>query len=229
MSYLVGNDIVSLLEPGVIEKFKDSRFTHRVLTPQELHLLFRSKHPEILLWMFWSAKEAAYKILKKKIPTLIFAHKKFQVIPYSLDKLSPQTKGLVFYDHFKIIVSWDITKHWVHCLGQFKIKKNHHGHLIHEVKHSWELDHDASFFSDQEKKSISHLASAQVRIQAKNILASLGFNHFEIVRLQTGKSFGPPEIQQNGEKMAGFDISLSHDGPFLACYLSIDDTKIATC
>lgn len=63
----IGNDIVDLRRP---EPALHSRFIERVFAPSEREVVEPSI---VMLWLFWAAKEAAYKAAKRLKPETIFS------------------------------------------------------------------------------------------------------------------------------------------------------------
>lgn len=72
----IGNDIVDL---NFIDKKRtcESRFFSKILSPSEQELFRRPEAApipfEVYVWLLWSAKEAAYKFLKRYQPDLVFS------------------------------------------------------------------------------------------------------------------------------------------------------------
>lgn len=75
----IGNDIVDLTSPDSIGKSRDRRFIARVFTPEEQERIDRSESPDTTLWMFWAAKESAFKAVSKLKPGLSFIHRAYIV------------------------------------------------------------------------------------------------------------------------------------------------------
>ena len=76
----VGNDIVDLAEPENIGKSSDKRFCRRVFNPRELSLIANSDRPDSILWALWAAKEAAYKAVSRGDPSVCSIPQKYPVI-----------------------------------------------------------------------------------------------------------------------------------------------------
>jgi len=76
---MVGNDVVDLADPEVRSGPAHPRFDARVFAPLEREALRASGEPNRLRWMLWAAKEAAYKLLKKRDPKLVFSPARFVV------------------------------------------------------------------------------------------------------------------------------------------------------
>ncbi|MCH7755009.1 4-phosphopantetheinyl transferase family protein, partial [candidate division KSB1 bacterium] len=75
---LLGNDIVDLNEAGITGKFYSARFVERVFSREEKSAISLSENPDLTLWMFWAAKETAYKIISKITGPPVFSYKKFK-------------------------------------------------------------------------------------------------------------------------------------------------------
>lgn len=76
---MVGNDVVDLADPEVQRGPAHRRFDARVFALVERRALCTSAEPNRLRWMLWAAKEAAYKLLKKHDPKLVFSPARFIV------------------------------------------------------------------------------------------------------------------------------------------------------
>ena len=92
-----GNDIVALKAVD-IQRTQSPAFYSKFISPQEFALY----HPnEIALvnfiWLFWSAKESAYKYLKRISPELIFAPAKLVVQQLNILRHSEVAENTVYY------------------------------------------------------------------------------------------------------------------------------------
>jgi len=76
---MVGNDVVDLRDPEVVKGPAHPRFDARVFARSEREALRQSGAPERLRWLFWGAKEAAYKLARKLDPTVVFSPSRFVV------------------------------------------------------------------------------------------------------------------------------------------------------
>jgi len=219
MPWYVGNDLVDLTEKENWDRPQNVRFVRRVLALGERQLLNESSDKITTFAMLWSGKEVAYKILKKIDSSIVFSHSQFVV---TIERQRPnQLEGQVSYKEHHIPVSWEINPKWVHGLGSYSPK----GETSKPSFFSWRLDTldvfspDDRNFSPEEKRSIHSLASLYVRRQAKNILQNEGENPIELIRPPEGKKFGPPQIWQEGTHLKKWDVSLSHDGSYVASAL----------
>ncbi|MGN6639190.1 MAG: 4'-phosphopantetheinyl transferase family protein [Mucilaginibacter sp.] len=97
-----GNDIVALKAINVA-RTKQSNFYSKIITPREeeyydLHLR-GSLSLEIFVWVAWSAKESAYKFLKRHQPELIFSPSKINITHLEIGKqpdISEEREGQGF-------------------------------------------------------------------------------------------------------------------------------------
>ncbi|WP_432708927.1 4'-phosphopantetheinyl transferase family protein [Pedobacter sp.] len=63
---MIGNDIVDLRTAKQESNWQRKGFLNKVFTPAEQNLILKSATPDILVWLLWSMKEAAYKIYSKE-------------------------------------------------------------------------------------------------------------------------------------------------------------------
>jgi phosphopantetheine--protein transferase-like protein len=216
----IGNDIVDLAEPGVAGKEQDRRFMDRVFTPDERARILASAAPTIALWKTWAAKEAAYKIASKIRGKVVFAHRAFEVEPGTTNTLGHSAK--VRFDGLDIRVRWQTARDYVHCVGQL-IQQSagdasaapraprriisdivHHGHLLYGT------------LTAAEQASVHSTPSARVRLVARRLFERWELQGAEVLRQWREWGWSPPVVALEGQPLAGFDVSLSHDGRFVA-------------
>ena len=76
---MIGNDIVDLRDPEVDPDALHPRFDAFVFTKAERETLKADADPGHLRWLLWAAKEAAYKVARKRDPKAVFAPARFHV------------------------------------------------------------------------------------------------------------------------------------------------------
>jgi len=76
---LIGNDIVDLRDADAQPGARHPRFDARVFCAAELAALAASSAPNRLRWVFWAAKEAAYKVARKLDAASVFSPSQFAV------------------------------------------------------------------------------------------------------------------------------------------------------
>jgi phosphopantetheine--protein transferase-like protein len=231
---LVGNDIVDLAEPGVAGKEHDRRFMDRVFTSAERERILSAAAPTVALWRTWAAKETAFKIASKVRERVVFSHRAFEVglavadegrahaVPRSL----AEWVGVQFED-LDIRVRWEIARDYIHCVGHLvrgedarpfaEAARGPRRLLAGILHHSQSL---GGALSHAEQASVHSSASERARLLARRLLDRCDLQGAEIVRLWRAWGWSPPLVSQHGRPVAGFDVSLSHDGRFVAAVLA---------
>lgn len=184
---MVGNDVVDLGDLEALSGSSHPRFDARVFAPSEREALRRSGAPERLRWLLWAAKEAAYKLVKKREPHVIFAPSRFVV------SLDATLRGTVAYEE--------------HCIPVFFCAD---GQAVHAI--ATETGTDAgrivsAFVPAREPRD----ASREARDLAASTLAERLGVPLRAIRI--GRNGRIPTVEVHGRDL---DLSLSHHGRFVA-------------
>ena len=186
----VGNDVVYRRDPHIAAHHLKRRFVDRVCSPGEADRVRTSREPGLLLWSLWAAKEAAYKAVVKLRPGTPFAHRRFVVA---------ESLAAVRYGDLQLSLEVEANEEWVHavaCTGAT------------DILSSVERKQDGT----DQKEAVRSLALGAVAARF-----DLPRDRLEIVRPPNAEGRpGPPELLLDG-LATGVDISLSHDGPYVAC------------
>ena len=232
---MIGNDLVDLRARDAAGKSRDARFVARVFTAREANLIASSARPDHALWMLWAAKEAAYKVAKKLRADAIFAHSRYEVVPDESElaletagRSTPLTghvriRGIAGLDEAYCPIEWKASPSFIHCVamdaeGDFRS-------LRIAIVSRGELDRvrDTHELTERELSSLTGRSaeSLAVRRVARTLAAEAGLGDVEIVRERIGSAFGPPRLYPRGGALplAGWDVTLSHDGDFAAAVL----------
>jgi phosphopantetheinyl transferase (holo-ACP synthase) len=231
----IGNDVVDLAEPGVAGKEHDRRFMDRVFTPAERERILAAAAPTLALWKTWSAKETAFKIAGKLRERLVFAHRAFEVNPEEAEPVPAGGDALgraasVLFDGLEIRVRWDTALDYIHCVGQLAWQRGTAGRTDADVASEPRrvlagIANDAQAFlgalSGAERASAYSLASERARLLARRLMDrwEQHLQGAEVVRLWRAWGWSPPVVSRDGLPVRGFDVSLSHDGRFVAAVL----------
>jgi phosphopantetheine--protein transferase-like protein len=217
----IGNDIVDLAEPGVAGKEQDTRFMDRVFTPEERARILEAAAPTIALWKTWAAKEAAYKIACKLRDRVVFAHRAFEVAPGTDHSLG--TWAQVSFDGLEIRVRWETARDYIHCVGQLIQQSAGDVHtapraprqILSDIVHHGQML--CGTLTTAEQASVHSTPSARVRLVARRLFERWELQGAEVLR-QWREEWGwsPPVVALEGQPLTGFDVSLSHDGRFVA-------------
>lgn len=231
----IGNDVVDLAEPGVAGKEHDRRFMDRVFTPEERARILSAAAPTLALWKTWTAKETAFKIASKLREGIVFAHQRFEVVPGDAgepERAAGEAIGLwasVYFDDLEIKVRWEMALDYIHCIGQLArpgdapvraeadVLKGPRRVLAGIVGEGQSLQ---GALSRAERASVYSNASERARLLARRLMDRWDLQGAEIVRLWRSWGWSPPVISREGRPVAGFDVSLSHDGRFVAAAMT---------
>ncbi|PXY42095.1 phosphopantetheinyl transferase [Flavobacterium cheongpyeongense] len=73
---MIGNDVVDLLQSRQESNWQRTGFLEKLFTADEQQAIKQDIHPEIMVWLFWSMKEAAYKIYNRQTKLRAYIPKK---------------------------------------------------------------------------------------------------------------------------------------------------------
>ena len=75
---MIGNDVIDIALTKIESNWKRRGFLDKIFTESEKLLISESNNPEILVWRFWSQKEAAYKIVNRQTKIRIYNPLQFE-------------------------------------------------------------------------------------------------------------------------------------------------------
>lgn len=192
---LVGNDVVDLGDPDNRESFARPGYVERVCTPAERRVLEAAEDPERLFWCFFAAKEAAYKLLVKLGEEPGLSHKRIEVAG---DLASSR------YDDREIALRVGHADGWVHALASV-------GPADPRFEVSELGEHARASAAGREllcrmAAEVLGVSGAELSVERRPSPAS--YDGFE-----------PPRLCDRGVP-TGLDVSLSHDGRYVAAALA---------
>ena len=197
----VGNDVVDLKEPANAGKSRDSRFLKKILTDAEIEYVKNADNPDMELWSLWACKETAYKVIRKYLSATAFVPRRWQTV---LNKThSEYSEGeVVILGKDEVYIRLFSNPDYIHCVGADSLTVL--DKLIWSVESLPKEETNPSFFSRY------YLAQSI----AKHF--SLNSHEIKIRRAKQSGNLQPPCVYVHGLK-TDIDISLSHDGRFVAC------------
>jgi len=208
---------VDLTQPDARRKSRNTRFLKRVFTPDELSAIRSSPSPELTLWACWAAKEAAYKAISKTFPNVPAVPRLFPVfLDPEGDAGSPDAEsrkpryprygaGFVLTPRGKCWLRIVYRPAYLHCLAFTDHPEG--------LTFSWRVHYLFSCLSPG-----ASAESEAVRLASRFHLAGLlsaDPGELAISRQQGNLQPAPPRISFQGLPLE-VDISLSHDGLFIA-------------
>lgn len=191
---LVGNDVVDLDEPDNGRSFRAARFVARIASAEERARIASAREPYVLVASLFAAKEAAFKVVAKLAPDTVFAHRRFRV-GAELDAVE--------YDGLRLALRVERGEGFVHAVASTEGSPTA----------SARLDAGVGDLGIAARALARELAAARLACDASEIA---------IVRPPRPGSwdgFGPPRVERCGAPV-GIDVSLSHDGRFVAAAIA---------
>ncbi|MCH6559653.1 4-phosphopantetheinyl transferase family protein [candidate division KSB1 bacterium] len=228
---LLGNDIVDLNEAGITGKFYSARFVERVFSREEKSAISLSENPDLTLWMFWAAKETAYKIISKITGPPVFSYKKFKTT-FRKKISKSKSKFEVVYDARQFQIELTTNINYIHAVGAHANTSELPNYLLSEKVHQvtqselrdWQNRNSwPEHFTKEELVSIHHAESALVRFHCKKLVAKelkIAPSRLQIIRPSKARRPQPPFLLLDN-KQTEIDISLSHHGLWLGFCFSI--------
>lgn len=107
---MIGNDIIDLKLASKESNWERPGFLEKQFTEIEINLILESSNPFILVWRFWSMKEAAYKIVVQQQSKRFFAPKKFEC------QIISETEGLVRFEDQEFQSTTTITSNYIYTI-----------------------------------------------------------------------------------------------------------------
>ena len=75
---MIGNDVVDITQSRKESNWQRIGFITKIFTADEQLLIENAVNPEIMVWLLWSMKEAAYKIYNRQTKIRAFIPKKLE-------------------------------------------------------------------------------------------------------------------------------------------------------
>ena len=112
---MIGNDVIDLQQAVTESNWQRKGWLSKLFSINEIEWIENSKYPEIAVWLYWSMKEAAYKIYNRISGETTFAPLKFGC------RLTMQhthfASGYVLFEEKKYYTKSSITKEYIHSIA----------------------------------------------------------------------------------------------------------------
>jgi len=190
---LIGNDVVDLRDAGAQAGARHPRFDERIFAPEERATLAADDCPDRLRWIFWAAKEAAYKVARKRDRACVFSPVRFVV------KLSASSEGVVELGAARFPVRVMASSGVVHAVATDAAFSD--ARLCMGVR---ELPPEALLDPAAPGRAARELAVSHLRSRCA-----------EGGALRVARDGRIPVLEVDGERSAA-DLSLSHHGRWVA-------------
>lgn len=111
---MIGNDVIDLRQSRIESKWQRAGFIEKLFTAEEKQLINDYHDPEIMVWLLWSMKEAAYKIYNRQTQIREYSPKKLSCSLITLDKY---VEGVVSCNGNKYYSKTFITSENIHTVA----------------------------------------------------------------------------------------------------------------
>ncbi len=207
----IGNDIIDLSHSDTLLCKIHPRFHKRVLNHSEISHIESIEDPEefrLLLWVYWAAKEASYKALKRILPSLIFSYKRF-FFHYELRKVT--------YDTYTLSCFIEQTQDYIHiiaCIDANKQEQLLQGFQKKVYRRQEILSRKNLTLQKRDDSSLIRFALAEDIIEKSN----LNLDPQDIQITKQGSRIGSQKIPYLyiNNKIQDTILTLSHHGDYLS-------------
>lgn len=201
----IGNDVVDWKHPTNLNKSRDFRYLKKILTSAEIEFVCNSENPDKALWSFWACKETAYKTIRKSYAGLPFLPRQWSVLVNVHNRMFTEGEVIIAGADPVFVRIFDLPAGCLHCLGA--------DNLTDLDGINWGIETLPEFSSGEDNESSSFGRRCLTRKLA--YFYQLNFQELEVRRAKEGGELQPPQLYYENKKTP-FDISLSHDGKFVA-------------
>nr|WP_199078301.1 4'-phosphopantetheinyl transferase superfamily protein [Pedobacter sp. ASV19] len=147
---LAGNDIVDLQLAATESNWMRKGYLQKICSEKEQALIEESEYPNQLVWLFWSMKEAAYKIHSRKTGQRVYAPASLET---TLQTLNPGfSTGFVSVENCMYYTQSTLNTQMIHSLATQERS------LLQEIKVRISLHQDGIYpdYASTNPHSVSH-------------------------------------------------------------------------
>ena len=128
---MIGNDIVDLSLARVQSNWQRKGFLQKLFTADEQETILNHPEPELMVWVLWSMKEAAYKVYNRQtLDKGFFPH----LLQCNISSNTTTFSGKVCCKGKKYITSTVIDGDFIHTLAVTQLKDLQHIYEISSEK-----------------------------------------------------------------------------------------------
>lgn len=114
---MLGNDVIDLDLAGRQSDWKRKNYLSKIFSPQEQALVSQTENPDLVVWLIWSMKEAAYKIVNRITGVRFYNPVAFQC-SFKIDGFS--AVGKVSYNGEDFFCTTKIRRNFLHTVAMQK-------------------------------------------------------------------------------------------------------------
>lgn len=112
---MLGNDVVDLQQATLASNWRRKGYLDKIFSVEEQRLIFLSETPDLLVWLFWSMKEAAYKIVNRQTGDRFYAPQR--LLCHLDDFQIDQATGKVYFGEDIFFTQSTIDENTIHTVA----------------------------------------------------------------------------------------------------------------
>ena len=128
---MLGNDIVDLQLAAKQSNWRRKRYLQKIFTSQEQELIANATDQDQMVWLLWSMKEAAYKIVSPLIGERFYRPKSFECTP---SNPGYQLNGKVVYEEFSFETVSEMTENYINTTAIAEHNRKIDHYIFHNPK-----------------------------------------------------------------------------------------------
>lgn len=204
MNY-IGNDIISLTSSENLQSFRNPKYITKVLNKSELFAA-STINLSILLPLFWSVKESAYKILLKTGRNISFSPRMFDVKAADLLSFGNRMK---YFNEANVSVSLQVTAYGLSFVSFSEINNE----FIHTICAFNKKGLEKSVSRVKTNDDLRNQSEVAIKLLKEGVSAKTGIPFSELHLVKNERNI--PVLTQKGLPLT-IDVSLSHDDGYIA-------------
>lgn len=124
---MIGNDLVDLSQAAIESNWRRKGYLAKICTSKEQRLVLEAPKPDEMLWLLWTMKEAACKIVQRK--TGIRSYEPLNFCCGSLNMEQKKASGTVSYFKDSFLVKSELKSKFIHSVAVSAMKDFEQLHL----------------------------------------------------------------------------------------------------
>lgn len=201
---MIGNDIVDLRQARQESDWRRPRYLEKIFTPEEQQQVAEAEDTDLMVWLLWSCKEAAYKRWASQTQQRRFLPKKIEVIDFQ----QVQERGFTT----ATIGSQKIGQHYTCCVHILEHRYTVHTNLVDDLIHSWTLAEGEKLLL----REVAPLEQNDLSSATRSLLLEHLTKHFlwspADISIQKHEHGRPFVYYQN--KKCNLSLSIAHHGRY---------------
>ena len=124
---MLGNDIVDLRKAKLESNWRRKGYLDKIFSLQEQDLIATAENQDQMVWLLWSMKEAAYKIVSPLIGERFYNPLAFECV---LDFIGCKAHGSVFFQERILFTSSEISEELIYTTALLERGHEYQNHFL---------------------------------------------------------------------------------------------------